>query len=96
MVFSHHWIDILGEKSYWWDGGWPVGLYCQLQSHSFSSGLWTLDFGFWNWILYLDFGLGFWTGLNSYSCSFQLELCVGRSEFVFILPGLYPAAVLCF
>ena len=25
MVFSHHWIDITGEKSYgwWW---WPVGI----------------------------------------------------------------------
>ena len=28
--------------------GWPVGLYCQPQSHSLSSGLWILD---------LDFGL---------------------------------------
>ena len=29
MVFSHHWIDILGEKSNWWVGwvdGWPAGL----------------------------------------------------------------------
>ena len=23
--------------------------------------LWTLDFGFWTWILDLDFGPGFWT-----------------------------------
>ena len=30
-------------------GWWPVGLYCQPQSHSFSSGLWILD---------LDFGTG--------------------------------------
>ena len=50
-VFSHHWIDISGEKSYGW-GGWPVGLYCQPKSHSLSSGLWILD---------LDLGPGFRT-----------------------------------
>ena len=48
MVFSHLWIDILGEKVMGGGGWWPVGLYCQPQSHSFSSGLWILD---------LDFGL---------------------------------------
>ena len=34
-------IDISGEKSYVWGGGgwWPVGLYCQPQSQSLSSGL---------------------------------------------------------
>ena len=30
MVFLYHWIDISGEKSYWWVGWWwwwwPVGL----------------------------------------------------------------------
>ena len=43
-----------------------VGLYCQPQSHSLSSGLWILDFGlgFWTWILDLDFGLGFGNGLG--------------------------------
>ena len=55
-VFSHHWIDISGEKSYWWLGWWPVGIYCQPQSQSSSSGLWILDFGlvFWTWILDWD------------------------------------------
>ena len=46
---SQHKIDISGGKSYGWsgDGGewWPVGLYCQPQSQSLSSGLWILDFG---------------------------------------------------
>ena len=37
---------------------WPVGLYCQPQSNSLSSGLWILDFklGFGTWIW--DLGLG--------------------------------------
>ena len=52
MVFSNHWIDILGEKSYGW---WPVGLYCQPQS--LSSGFWILDLG-------LGFGTGL--GLDNY------------------------------
>ena len=73
MVFSHHWIDILGEKSYWLVVGWwwwPVGLYCQSQSHSFSSGLWILDLGlgFGTWIWDLDFGLGFGNGLGLDNC----------------------------
>ena len=46
-------------------GGWwwwrPVGLYCQSQSQSLSSGLWILDFGLglgtWIWDLDLDLGL---------------------------------------
>ena len=46
--------------------GQIIRLYCQPQSHSLSSGLWTLDFGigFWTWILDLDLGLGFGTGLG--------------------------------
>ena len=36
-------------------GCWPVGLYCQPQSHSLSSGLWIWE---------LDLGLGFGTGLE--------------------------------
>ena len=44
-------------------GGWPVGLYCQPQSHSLSSGLLILDLGlrFGAWIWDLDLGLGFGT-----------------------------------
>ena len=40
-------------------GWWPVGLYCQPQSHSFSFGLWILDLGlgFGTWIWDLDLGL---------------------------------------
>ena len=47
-------------------GGWPVGLYCQPQSHSLSSGLLILDLslGFGTWIWDLDLGLGFGTGLG--------------------------------
>ena len=43
-------------------GWWPVGLYCQPQSQSLSSGLWTLNlglrFGTWIWDLGLGLGLG--------------------------------------
>ena len=39
-------------------GGWPVGLQCQPQSHSLSSGLWTLDFQTWNWEMELGLGIG--------------------------------------
>ena len=40
-------------------GGWPVGLKCQSQSQSLSSGLWDLDLGpgFSTWIWDLDMGL---------------------------------------
>ena len=40
-------------------GGWPVGLQCQPQSHSLSSGLWILNLGlgFGTWIWDLDLGL---------------------------------------
>ena len=59
MVFSHLWIDILGEKVMGGGGWWPVGLYCQPQSHSFSFGLWiyVLGPGFGTWIWDLDLGL---------------------------------------
>ena len=65
MVFSHHWIDISGQKSYWWGGGWPVGLKCQPKSQSLSSGLCILDLGlgFGTWIWDLDLGFGFGTVL---------------------------------
>ena len=48
----------------WW---WPVGLYCQPQSNSLSSGLWILDFrlGFGTWIW--DLGLGLGLGLDNLS-----------------------------
>jgi len=45
-------------------GGWPVGLYCQPQSDSLSSGLWIWDldlgseFGTWIWDLDLGLDLG--------------------------------------
>ena len=40
-------------------GWWPVGLKCQPQSQSLSSGLWILDLGlgFGTWIWDLDLGL---------------------------------------
>ena len=46
-------------------GWWPVGLYCQPQSHSFSSGLWILDFGLGFWTRILDFDLGLDLGLTT-------------------------------
>ena len=51
----------------WWWGGWPVGLYCQPQSQSLSSGLWTLNLGlkFGTWIWDLDSGLGLGLGLDN-------------------------------
>ena len=63
MVFSHHWIDISSEKSYWW---WVVG-WCWPVRIILSAPIpipffWTLDFGFWTWIFDLDFWLRFWTG----------------------------------
>ena len=60
MVFSDHWIDISGEKSQ------PVGLYCQPQFQSLSSGLWILELGlgFGTWIWDLNLGLEFGTGLG--------------------------------
>ena len=59
-----HQIDISGEKGYVWGGEWwPVGLQCQPQSQTLSSGLWTLDLGlgFRTWIWDLDLGLRFGT-----------------------------------
>ena len=40
-------------------GSWPLGLWCQPQSQSLSSGLWILDLGlgFGTWIWDLDLGL---------------------------------------
>ena len=48
---------------------WPVGLYCQPQSNSLSSGLWILDFrlGFGTWIWDLGLGLGLGLGLDNLS-----------------------------
>ena len=64
MVFSHHWIDISGEKSYGWgDGG--VGACRIIVSASVPVPfLSTLDFGFGTRIWDLDLGLGFGTGLG--------------------------------
>ena len=42
MVFSHHWIDISGEKSYWW---W-VAFRIIVSAPVPVPFLWTLDFGF--------------------------------------------------
>ena len=63
MVFSHHWIDISGEKSYWWGGG-VVACRIILSAPVPFLFLWTLDFGFGTWIWDLDLGLGFGTGLG--------------------------------
>ena len=53
MVFSHHWIDISGEKSYWWVGGEGGGLLDYIVSPSPIP--FPLDFGFRIWDL--DLGL---------------------------------------
>ena len=55
MVFSHHWIDISGEKSY----GWVVVVVvvaCRIivSTPVASPRPFPLDFGFWIWA-----GLGF-------------------------------------
>ena len=63
MVFSHHWIDISGEKSYGWGGG-VVAFRIMVSAPVPVPFLWTLDFGSGTWIWDLDFGLGFWTGLG--------------------------------
>ena len=69
MVFSNHWINILGES---------YGLLDYIVSPSpipfpLDFGFWILDLdfgpGFWTWILDLDFGLGFWTGLGLDNCN---------------------------
>ena len=64
MVFSHHYIDISGEKSYvWGDRIIMFGVVVQW----IGGGLWdyvvspsplTLDFGFWIWDLDLGLDLG--------------------------------------
>ena len=48
MVFSQHWIDISGEKSYVWVG-WVGVLLDYIVSPSPSP--FPLDFGFWIWDL---------------------------------------------
>ena len=63
-VFSHHYIDISGEKSYWWWGGVVVACRIILSAPVPFLFLWTLDFGFGTWIWDLDLGLGFGTGLG--------------------------------
>ena len=59
-------------------GWWPVGFYCQPQSHSLSSGLWTLnlELRFWTWTLDLDFGLGFGTRLGLDNCVYSIVLII--------------------
>ena len=44
----------------WWGGG-VVACRIILSAPVPFLFLWTLDFGFWTWILDLGFGLGFWT-----------------------------------
>ena len=58
MVFSHHWIDISGEKSYWWwvVVGWVACRIIVSAPVPFLF-LWTLDLGFGIWIWDLDLGL---------------------------------------
>ena len=69
MVFSHHRIDISGEKSYWCLG-W-VACRVIVSAPVSVPFLRTLDLGlgFGTWIWDLDLGLGFWTefGLNKNS-----------------------------
>ena len=57
------WIDISGEKSYWW---WLVACRIIVSAPVPFPFLWTLDFllGFLTWIFDLDLGLGFGTGLG--------------------------------
>ena len=61
-------------------GWWPVGLYCQPQSHSLSFGLriWDLDLGpeFGNWIWDLDLGLGFGTWIWDLDLGLDLGLTI--------------------
>ena len=57
MVFSHPWIDISGEKSYWWGGGGVVACRIIVSAPVPFLFLWTLDFGFGTWIWDLDLGL---------------------------------------
>ena len=64
MVFSHHWIDISGEKSYWMWGVWVVACRIIVSVPVPFPLLWTLDFVFGTWIWDLDLGLGFETGLG--------------------------------
>ena len=68
MVFSHHWIDISGEKSYWWVGGVVACRFIVSAPVPFLF-LWTLDFGFGTWSL----GLGFETGLRLDNIVFGAE-----------------------
>ena len=48
MVFSHHWIDISGEKSFWWvvGGGGVVACGIIVSAPVPVPFLWTLDFEF--------------------------------------------------
>ena len=60
MVFSHHWIDISGEKSYGWGDGGVVA--CRIIVSAPVPIPFHLDFGFGIWDL--DLGPGFGTGLG--------------------------------
>ena len=57
MVFSHYWIDISGEKSYWWGG--VVACRIILSAPVPFLFLWTLDLGLGlgTWIWNLNLGL---------------------------------------
>ena len=73
MVFSHHWIDNLGEKSYLVGGGLVGKVACRIILSVPVPLFWTLNFGFET--LNLDLGLGT-VGLycqpQSHSLSFEL------------------------
>ena len=77
MVFSHHWIDISGEKSYWWWGGGGV-VACRIivSAPVPVPFLWTLDLGFGTWIWDLDLGLGFGTWIWDLDLGLDLGLTI--------------------
>ena len=58
MVFSHHWIDISGEKSYWW-GGVVVAYRIIVSAPVPVPFLWTFNLEIGTCIWDLDLGLGF-------------------------------------
>ena len=72
MVFSHHWIDISGEKSYGW-GGWCGVVACRIivSAPVPVPFLWTLDIEFRTWIWDLDLGLGFGTWIWDWTWALQ-------------------------
>ena len=58
MVFPCLWIDISGEKSYWWVVGGVVACRIIVSTPVPAPFLWTLDFAFGTWIWDSGLGLG--------------------------------------